>query len=77
MIRAAGVAYDIRKAEPYGIYDRFDGFFTYLAYSPIEYGLNSFCHQTTLQTAPTRFSGCTSASTHRPASKQPNPRQPP
>jgi NADH-quinone oxidoreductase subunit D/NADH-quinone oxidoreductase subunit C/D len=24
MIRAAGVAYDIRKAEPYGIYDRFD-----------------------------------------------------
>jgi NADH-quinone oxidoreductase subunit D/NADH-quinone oxidoreductase subunit C/D len=24
MIRAAGVPYDIRKAEPYGIYDRFD-----------------------------------------------------
>ncbi len=24
MIRAAGLAYDIRKAEPYGIYDRFD-----------------------------------------------------
>ncbi len=24
MIRAAGVAYDIRKAEPYSIYDRFD-----------------------------------------------------
>ncbi len=24
MIRAAGVAYDIRKAEPYGIYDRFE-----------------------------------------------------
>ena len=24
MIRAAGIAYDIRKADPYGIYDRFD-----------------------------------------------------
>jgi len=24
MLRAAGVAYDIRKADPYGIYDRFD-----------------------------------------------------
>ncbi len=24
MLRAAGVAYDVRKAEPYGIYDRFD-----------------------------------------------------
>jgi NADH:ubiquinone oxidoreductase subunit D len=24
MIRAAGIPYDIRKAEPYGIYDRFD-----------------------------------------------------
>jgi NADH:ubiquinone oxidoreductase subunit D len=24
MIRAAGVAYDVRKAEPYSIYDRFD-----------------------------------------------------
>ena len=24
MIRAGGLAYDIRKAEPYGIYDRFD-----------------------------------------------------
>jgi len=24
MIRAAGVAYDIRKADPYGVYDRFD-----------------------------------------------------
>ena len=24
MIRAAGVPYDIRKAEPYGIYDRFN-----------------------------------------------------
>lgn len=24
LIRAAGIAYDIRKAEPYGIYDRFD-----------------------------------------------------